>query len=67
MVMSDPERDPNNGRPRTWMGMPVSWDWKNWNKAMWNTDDHRLFPPKRVGIGWTINFYELLRRLRIVG
>jgi uncharacterized membrane protein len=31
------------------------------------SDDHRLFPPKRVGIGWTINFQELLRRLRVVG
>jgi uncharacterized membrane protein len=48
------------------MGMPVNWDWKNWNKGVWNADDHRLFPPKRVGIGWTINFHELLRRLRVV-
>ena len=47
------------------MGMPVNWDWKNWNKGVWNTDDHRLFPPKRVGIGWTINIHELLRRLRV--
>ena len=42
-------------------------DWKNWNKGVWNTDDHRLFPPKRIGIGWTINIHELLRRLRVVG
>jgi uncharacterized membrane protein len=46
--------------------MPVNWDWPNWYKGMWNADDRRLFPPKRVGIGWTINFRELLRRLRIV-
>ncbi len=65
--MSDLEQDPNKTSQRTWMGMPVNWDWKNWNKAMWNTDDHRLFPPKRVAVGWTINVHELLRRLRVVG
>ena len=46
-------------------GMPVSWDWQNWYKGMWNAEDHRLFPPKRVGIGWTLNFREVLRRLRV--
>jgi uncharacterized membrane protein len=63
--MSNPEQNPNP--QRTFAGMPVSWDTKNWYKGMWNADDHRLFPPKRVGIGWTINFRELLRRLRLVG
>jgi uncharacterized membrane protein len=46
--------------------LPVNWDWRNWNKGFWNAEDHRLFPPKRVGIGWTINVYELLRRLRVI-
>ena len=61
--MSDSESDPNKVPQRTWMGIPVNSDWKNWNKGVWNTDDHRLFPPKRVGIGWTI-YTPLLRRLR---
>jgi hypothetical protein len=46
--------------------MPVSWDWRNWYKGMWDPEDRRLFPPKRFGIGWTFNFRELLRRLRVV-
>ena len=46
--------------------MPVSWDWRNWYKGIWNPEDRRLFPPKRFGIGWTFNFRELLRRLRVV-
>jgi hypothetical protein len=50
---------------RRFLGMPVNWDWKNFNKGVWNPEDPRLFPPKRVGIGWTINFYELLKRLGI--
>jgi len=48
---------------RTFLGMPVNWDTANWNKGFWNAEDHRLFPPKRIGIGWTINARELLRRL----
>ena len=69
--MTHPEQEPSHDpqrtwSPRTWAGVPVSWDWKNWNKGVWNAQDHRLFPPKRVGIGWTINFREVLRRLRVV-
>ena len=51
---------------RTWLGMPVNWDWQNWNKGVWNAEDHRLFPPTPIGIGWNINFREVLRRMRIV-
>jgi len=54
--MTHPEQGPNHDSQRTWAGMPVSWDWKNWNKGVWNAQDHRLFPPKRVGIGWTTIF-----------
>lgn len=62
--MSNPE--PNSNRQRTFIGLPVNWDTANRYKGMWNAEDHRLFPPKRVGIGWTINFRELLLRLRLV-
>jgi uncharacterized membrane protein len=63
--MSTPEQNPRQNPQWTWAGMPVSWDWQNWYKGMWNAEDHRLFPPKRVGIGWTLNFREVLRRLRV--
>jgi hypothetical protein len=52
---------------QTWAGMPVNWDWRNWNKGIWNVDDRRPFQPKGAGIGWTINLHELLRRLRVLG
>ena len=65
-LMSTPEQDPRQNPQRTFAGIPVSWDTKNWYKGMWNADDHRLFPPKPVGIGWTINFREVLRRLRVL-
>jgi hypothetical protein len=63
--MSTPEQDPNARPQRTFAGMPVSWDWNHRYKGMWNAPT--VPPPKRVGIGWTINFRELLRRLRVVG
>jgi len=66
MTHPEPSHDPQRTSQKTWAGIPVSWDWKNWSKGVWNAQDHRLFPPKRVGIGWTINFHEVLRRLRVV-
>jgi hypothetical protein len=47
----------------TFLGIPYNWKWPTWkeiNKRMWNKSDHRLFPPKAFGWGYTINFYELL-------
>jgi uncharacterized membrane protein len=64
--MSDHSNVPNSTPQRYWLGMPVSWDWKNWNKAMWNPQESRLFPPKRVGIGWTINFHAVGKALRLL-
>ena len=33
----------------------------------WNPADSRLFTPEAFGIGWAINFYTLLERLRVFG
>lgn len=32
--------------------------WK-WNLFYFNPSDKRIFPPKRYGIGWTINFANI--------
>ena len=29
----------------------------------WNPKDGRLFTPQVFGVGWTVNFYELQRRI----
>jgi hypothetical protein len=63
-AMSDEKQEPGKGAPKTWAGMPVSWDWKHWYKGLWNAEDDRPFPPKRVGVGWTINVRALLKKLR---
>jgi hypothetical protein len=36
-------------------------------ETYWNPDDSRIFTPEVFGIGWAINFYTLLEKLRIIG
>ena len=33
----------------------------------WNPDDSRIFTPGVWGIGWTINLYTLLEKMRVIG
>jgi len=33
----------------------------------WNPDDSRIFTPGVWGIGWAINFYTLLEKMRVIG
>ncbi|MFQ6122663.1 MAG: hypothetical protein ACE5LA_06355 [Dehalococcoidales bacterium] len=35
--------------------------------AYWNPYESRIFTPEVFGIGWAINFYALLERLRLIG
>ena len=35
-------------------------------ERMWNANDKRIFTPKIFGWGWTINFYQVFRILRLV-
>ena len=32
----------------------------------WNPEDERVFTPGVLGVGWTLNAYQLLRRLGLV-
>lgn len=48
---------------KKFFGMPVQWDLKNAFKDIWNPEEKRIFPPKRFGIGWGINFHALLKWL----
>ena len=34
--------------------------------SYWNPDDSRIFTPEAFGIGWAINFYALLDKMRVV-
>jgi len=35
--------------------------------AYWNPYESRIFTPEVFGVGWAINFYALLERLRLIG
>jgi uncharacterized membrane protein len=56
----------NKAEQKTFLGMPMNWDLKNWHSAMWNPDDDNLFPPKAFGIGWTINFHAVLKKAHLL-
>ena len=36
-------------------------------EAYWNPYESRVFTPEVFGIGWAINFYALLEKLRFIG
>ena len=36
-------------------------------ETYWNPDKERIFAPTVWGIGWTINLYNLLEKMRIIG
>ena len=36
-------------------------------RRWWNRQDHRLLTPHVFGVGWSLNLYQLLKRLGYVG
>ena len=35
-------------------------------ERVWNPDDERILVPQVIGIGWTINLYQLKRRAQLL-
>jgi hypothetical protein len=35
-------------------------------QRLWNRHDHRIFTPSVLGIGWSVNFYQVGLRLGLV-
>jgi hypothetical protein len=51
------------------LGLPYDWrrpTRQRIKSRAWNPDDPRIFVPKAFGWGLSINFYALLRRLRLI-
>jgi len=40
---------------------------EKFKEAYWNPYESRIFSPEVFGVGWAINFYALLERLRLIG
>ncbi len=52
------------------LGLPMCWDVKalsptNIASRLWSQDDDRVLLPRRFGIGWSVNFRALARRLHL--
>jgi hypothetical protein len=53
-------------KEKTFLGLPYDFSRPSWERARkrwWNKNDKRIFTPKVFGWGWTINFYQLFRRI----
>lgn len=60
-------KNKDNGKSqKTFLGMPMNWEPKMIFKTVWNKDDDRLFPPKSFGIGWTVNFHAVCKKIGVV-
>lgn len=59
---------------RTWHGSicGVPWDYRmptrtRIRERLWNAEDARLVVPTVVGLGWTVNLYQVARKLGRIG
>ena len=56
---------------RTWhgrvLGVPYDFRWPTWQRvrdAYWNPTDQRILTDRVVGVGWAVNFAQLVPRVR---
>ncbi len=61
-------------RTRQWSGrfLLVPYDFRpptprRFMERMWNPHDPRIFTPHVFGVGWSVNWYQVLSRLRGLG
>ena len=57
--------------PLTGRLLGIPYDWRvptpaRMKARWWNPEDRRVLTPKVFGWGWTINLYQLLRRLGLL-
>lgn len=77
--MTQDQREPHKGesddgpekqRTGTFLGAPYDWrrpTFHRFKERTWNPDDKRLLTPKDFGWGWTVNLYDVWRRIRSLG
>jgi hypothetical protein len=56
-------------RTGSFLGIPYDWHWPTWagiKERIWNPQDPRIFTPPALIWGWSINLYEVLRRIGIM-
>ena len=56
-------------KPKRFLGIPYDFrkpTWARIKERTWNPHDHHVFTAKGFGWGYSINFYELGRRLGLI-
>ena len=51
------------------LGIPFDWripTRRRLRERLWNPESRQVLVPKVYGWGWDVNFYELLRRVRLL-
>ena len=38
--------------------------WSRFRERFWNREDTRIFTPQVFGVGWSVNVFQLVKRLR---
>jgi len=59
----------NKEKTGTFWGVPYDWRAPTWTvirERMWNPKDPRIFTPHVFGWGYSINLYQLFRRLGLI-
>ena len=56
---------------RRFLGMPMAWDFTAlWPRRiqgrLWNAQEDRILEPKPFGVGWSVKFHALGRRLGLI-
>lgn len=47
-----------------WWIFPYRWNTKKIFSGLWNEKEPRVFPPKQFGIGWSLNFHALVKKIK---
>ncbi len=56
-------------KPKRFLGIPYDFrrpTWARIKERVWNPNDRHVFTSKGFGWGYSINFYELARRLGLI-
>ena len=56
---------------KRFLGMPMAWDFAALRPRrivgrLWNAQEDRILEPKPFGVGWSVNFHALGRRLGLI-
>ena len=65
--MSENKKDSDKPQAQeTVFGMPVNFKGPYSFKNMWNSETNKIWLPKSFGIGWTINFHAVAKKLGLL-